>query len=211
MKLLPPALAALTLSLLAVPTALAMDQRQADAICAAWKLDCPTGDAASTGPGKGTGALECRVKGRPVKEGPAVTCKARKAQTWGHWKANKKHGLQVTMNPDGSWAEERFEDGKLEGRSVEYSADGVLLKDASFQAGKKHGVERTYSEDGTLASEEVFDKGVKGKAPPLPTKAATKAAQAPEEKPEAGGKPSEEKKAEAPAGEGGSRANTPQP
>jgi hypothetical protein len=205
MKLLPPALAALTLSLLAAPAALAMDQRQADAICAAWKLDCPTGDAAtSTGPGKGTGALECRVKGRPVKEGPAVTCKAGKAQAWGDWKANKKHGLQVTMNPDGSWAEERFEDGKLEGRSVEYSAAGVLLKDAHFQAGKKHGVERTYSEDGTLASEEVFDKGVKGKAPPLPTKAT-------EVKPAAGEKPTEEKKAEAPAGEGGSQANTPQP
>lgn len=176
MKHLPPAVAALTLSLLAAPPVLAMDQRQADALCAAWKLDCPEAEAATaTGPGQGTGALECRVKGRPLKEGPAVTCKAGKALAWGDWKAGKKHGLHVTMRPNGSWTEEHFADGKQEGRSVEYSADGQLLKDTSFQAGKKHGVERIYSANGQLTSEEVWDKGVKGKAPPLPQKAAAKA------------------------------------
>ena len=220
MKVLPPDLTALTVSLLAAPAALAMDQRLADALCAAWKLECPSGDAATaTGPGKGTGALECRVKGRPVKEGPAVTCKAGKAQAWGDWKAGKKHGLHVTMRPNGSWKEERFEDGKLEGRSVEYSAGGQLLKDTSFQAGKKHGVERIYSEDGKLTSEEVWAKGVKGKAPPLPTKAAAKAApggaaleseleEATEGAPVPEPKAAEEK---APVDEGGSQANPPQP
>jgi len=222
MKLLPPALAALTLSLLAAPAALAMDQRQADALCAAWKLECPTGGAATaTGPGKGTGALECKVKGRPVKEGPSVTCKAGKALAWGDWKAGKKHGLQVTLHPTGSWTEERFEEGQLEGRSVEYSAEGQLLKDASFQAGKKHGVARTYSADGKLTSEEVWDKGVKGKAPPLPQKAAAKASpggaaepefqEATEVVPMPEDKAAEEKEAEAPSGEGDSQANAPQP
>lgn len=222
MKVLPLALAALTLSFLAAPAALAMDQRQADAICAAWKLDCPSGDAATaTGPGKGSGALECKVKGRPVKEGPAVTCKAGKALAWGDWKAGKKHGLQVTMHPNGSWAEERFEDGKLEGRSVEYGAEGQLLKDTSFQAGKKHGVERAWSADGKLTSEEVWANGVKGKAPALPSKTAAKAAPggaaattepetATEVTPMAEDKAPEEK-AQAPAGEAGSQANTPQP
>jgi hypothetical protein len=193
-----------------------MDQRQADALCAAWKLECPSGDAAtSTGPGNGTGALECKAQGRPVKEGPSVTCKAGKAQAWGDWKAGKKQGLHVTMRPNGSWTEERFEAGLLEGRSVEYSAEGQLLKDTSFEAGKKHGVERTYSADGQLASEEVFAKGVKGKAPPLPSKAAAKTAPggaAPkptEATPAPEAKPAEEKP-QAPEGEG-SQANTPQP
>lgn len=219
MKPLPPAVAALTLSLLAAPPVLAMDQRQADALCATWKLDCPEGDAATaTGPGQGTGSLECKAKGRPLKEGPAVTCKAGKALAWGDWKAGKKHGLHVTMRPNGSWTEELFADGKLEGRSVEYSAEGQLLKDTSFQAGKKHGMERTWSADGQLTSEEVWDKGVKGKAPPLPQKAATGGSvpvpdfgeatpvpPAPEAKPA-------EPKAPAPAeGEGSSQANTPQP
>jgi hypothetical protein len=213
MKHLPPAVAALTLSLLAAPPVLAMDQRQADALCAAWKLDCPEGEAATaTGPGKGTGALECKLKGRPVKEGPAVTCKAGKAQAWGDWKAGKKHGLHVTMRPNGSWTEEHFADGKLEGRSVEYSAEGQLLKDTSFQAGKKHGAERTWSEDGKLTSEEVWDKGVKGKAPPLPQKAAAKASAA-----GAAAAPELEEASEVPAvpeakpAEGNPQANTPQP
>lgn len=214
MKHLPPAVAALTLALLAAPPVLAMDQRQADALCATWKLDCPSGNAAtSTGPGKGTGALECRVKGRPLKEGPAVTCKAGKAQAWGDWKAGKKHGLHVTMRPNGSWTEEGFEDGKLEGRSVEYSAEGTLLKDTSFQAGKKHGVERAWSADGKLTSEEVWAKGVKGKTPPLPSKADAKAA--PRGTPEV---PELEEADEVPAvpeapadSEGDSQANTPQP
>ncbi|HYH94718.1 hypothetical protein [Hyalangium sp.] len=166
MKLLSPALAALTVSLVATPPALALDQRQADALCAAWKLECPAGAAfTSTGSGKGTGALECKVKGRPVKEGPSVTCKEGEALSWGDWKAGKKHGLQVTMRPNGSWTEERFADGKLEGRSVEYSAEGQLLKDMHFQAGKKHGPALTYTTSGQLASQEFWDKGIKGKKP----------------------------------------------
>jgi hypothetical protein len=219
MKCLPPAVAAVLLSLLAAPPALAMDQRQADATCATWKLECPRGTAAtSTGPGKGTGALECKVKGRPVKEGPAVTCKAGKAQAWGNWKAGKKHGLQVTLRPNGSWTEERFEEGKLEGRSVEYSAEGQLLKDTHFQAGKKHGLARTYQENGKLASEEFWDKGVKGKKPaPKASAQAPKGGAAPEQELEEAtealrmpeDKPAEEK-AQAPAGEEGSQANTPQ-
>ena len=102
MKCLPPALTALTLSLLAAAPALALDQRQADALCTAWKLDCPEGDTATaTGPGKGTGALECKVKGRPVKEGPSVRA-GRQGTGLGDWKAGKKHGLQVAMRPNGS-------------------------------------------------------------------------------------------------------------
>jgi hypothetical protein len=222
MKCLPPALTALTLSLLAAAPALALDQRQADALCAAWKLDCPEGDTATaTGPGKGTGALECKVKGRPVKEGPSVTCKAGKALAWGDWKAGKKHGLQVTMRPNGSWTEERFEDGKQEGRSVEYSADGQLLKDTLFHAGKKHGVERTYEVTGKLLSEDFWDKGVKGKKPESAPKASAQApkagaAAAPEPQtateaiPMAEDKAPEEK-TPAPEGEADSQANTPQP
>jgi hypothetical protein len=166
MKLLSAALAAVTVSLLAALPALAMDQRQADAICAAWKLECPAdATATSSGPGKGTGTLECKQKGRPVKEGPSVTCKGGKALAWGDWKAGKKEGLQVTLRPDGSWTEERFSEGKEDGRSVEYSAEGQLLKETSFQAGKKHGTARTFKEDGKVASEEYWSQGVKGKKP----------------------------------------------
>lgn len=166
MKLLSPALAALTFSLLAAPPALAMDQRQADAICAAWKLECPEGaTATSSGPGKGTGTLECKLKGRPAKEGPSVTCRGGKALAWGDWKTGKKEGLQVTLRPDGSWTEERFLEGKQDGRSVEYSAEGQLLKETSFQAGKKHGTARTFKEDGRVATEEYWNQGVKGKKP----------------------------------------------
>lgn len=202
MKLLSPALAALTVSLLAAPPALAMDQRQADAICAAWKLECPEGaTATSSGPGKGTGALECKLKGRPAKEGPSVTCKGGKALAWGDWKAGKKEGLHVTLRPDGSWTEERFSDGKQDGRSVEYSAEGQLLKETSFQAGKKHGAARTFKEDGRLISEEYWNQGVKGKKPepavaaddlPVPTGGA-------------------EPKPEAPAPTGDAPATAPQP
>jgi hypothetical protein len=166
MKRLSPALAAVTVSLLAAPPTLAMDQRQADAICAAWKVQCPEGTSAtSSGPGKGSGTLECKLKGRPAKEGPSVTCKGGKALAWGDWKAGKKEGLQVTMDPEGSWTEERFSDGKQEGRSVEYSAEGQLLKETFFQAGKRHGAARTFKEDGRLASEEYWNQGVKGKKP----------------------------------------------
>jgi hypothetical protein len=181
MKLLSPALAALTVSLVAALPALALDQRQADAFCAAWKLECPAGAASTTtGPGKGTGALECKVKGRPVKEGPSVTCKEGQALSWGDWKAGKKHGLQVTMRPNGSWTEERFADGKLEGRSVEYGAEGQLLKATHFQAGKKHGPAHTYTANGQLASEEFWDKGIKGKKP-VPASAASAPAESPAE------------------------------
>ena len=166
MKLLSAALAAATVSLLAALPALAMDQRQADAICAAWKLECPAGTtASSSGPGKGTGTLECKQKGRPAKEGPSVTCKGGKALAWGDWKAGKKEGLQVTLRSNGSWTEERFSDGKEDGRSVEYSAEGQLLKETSFQAGEKHGTARTFKEDGRVASEEYWSQGVKGQKP----------------------------------------------
>lgn len=176
MKLLSPTLAAMTVSLLAAPPTLAMDQRQADAFCAAWKVECPEGTSAtSSGPGKGSGTLECKLKGRSAKEGPSVTCKGGKALAWGDWKAGKKEGLQVTMRPDSSWTEERFADGKQEGRSVEYSAEGQLLKEIFFQAGKKHGTARTFKEDGRLASEEYWNQGVKGKKP-----APTPASPAPE-------------------------------
>jgi hypothetical protein len=169
MKLLP-ALTALTAALLAAPPALAMDQRQADASCVAWKLDCPEGAAATPGPAKKFGVLECKLQGRPVKEGPSVTCKDGKALLWGDWKAGKKHGLQVTMRPNGSWTEEHFAEGKPEGRSVEYNADGQLLKETYFQAGKKQGPARTYKPDGQLSTEEFWDKGVKSKKPvPAPT------------------------------------------
>lgn len=169
MKLLSPPLAAVTLSLLAALPALAMDQRQADAICAAWKLECPSGaTATSSGPGKGTGALTCKLKGRPVKEGPSVSCKDGKALAWGGWKAGKKHGLQVTLSPDGSWMEEHFAGGRLHGRSVEYSAEGQLLRDTSFRSGKKHGPSRTFQEDGRLTSEEHWERGVRSRKP-MPT------------------------------------------
>jgi hypothetical protein len=178
MKLLSPALAAVTVSLLVAPPTLAMDQRQADAVCTAWKVECPEGTAAtSSGPGKGTGALECKQKGRPVKEGPSMTCKGGKALAWGDWKAGKKEGLQVTMHPDSSWTEERFSDGVQEGRSVEYSAEGQLLQEIFFQAGKKHGFERTFTEDGRLDSEAYWNQGVKGKKPEPTEDAAAKAPQ----------------------------------
>lgn len=164
MKLLPSPLAALAVALLAAPAALALDQRQADAACASWKLECPEGTTATPGPAKKAGPLECKAKGT-VKEGPAVICKDGKALAWGDWKAGKKHGLQVTMRPNGSWTEELFADGKPEGRSAEYNADGQLVKETLFQAGKKHGAERTFKPDGTLATEEFWDKGVKGKKP----------------------------------------------
>jgi hypothetical protein len=48
---------------------------------------------------------------------------------------------------------------------VEYSAEGQLLKETSFQAGKKHGTARTFKEDGRVASEEYWSQGVKGKKP----------------------------------------------
>jgi hypothetical protein len=163
---LPP-LAALTLSLLAAAPALAMDKRQADASCASWTLQCPEGATATPGPAKKAGVLECKAKdkGRVVKEGPAVTCKDGQGQAFGDWKAGKKHGRHVTMRPDGSWLEEDFLDGKLEGRQVEYSAEGQLLKDTRYQAGKKHGAARTYGMDGRVASEELWDKGLKAKKP----------------------------------------------
>lgn len=162
---LPAPLAALAVALLVAPPALAMDQRQADASCASWKLECPEGASGPTGPAKKAGVLECKAKGGFVKEGPFVSCKDGKALAWGSWKAGKKHGLQVTMRPNGSWTEELFTDGKQEGRSVEYSADGQLLKETYFQAGKKNGPERTFKPDGTVATEESWDKGVKGKKP----------------------------------------------
>ncbi|MFL5345073.1 MAG: toxin-antitoxin system YwqK family antitoxin [Hyalangium sp.] len=177
MKLPPSPLAALAVALLAAPPALAMDQRQADASCASWKLECPKGATAPTGPAKKAGVLECKAKGGAVKEGPSVSCKDGKALAWGDWKAGKKHGLQVTIRPNGSWIEELFAEGKQEGRSAEYSADGQLLKETYFQAGKKHGPERTFQVDGTLATEELWDKGVKGKKP-APTAAAKPKARA---------------------------------
>jgi hypothetical protein len=188
MKLLSPSLAALTLSLLAAPPALAMDQRQADAVCAARKLECPEGAAATLPPSKKAGALECKAKGRPVKEGPAVACKEGKAQAWGGWKAGKKHGRHVTLRPDGSWTEEDFADGTEEGRSVEYGAEGQLLGETHFQGGKKHGAERSYTAAGKLQSETFWDQGVKGQKPAV-------AAQKPAEQPAAA------QSAEAPAGE----------
>jgi hypothetical protein len=186
MKLLSPSLAALAVSLLAMP-ALAMDQHQADALCAAGKLECPGGATAPSGPETKTGVLECKAQGRPVKEGPSLTCKDGKAMAWGDWKAGKREGLQVTMRPNGSWTEELFTNGLLEGRSVEYSAEGQLLAETHFQAGKKHGAVRTFKpEDGQLASEEFWDKGVKGKKPaplvaakPKPKALASKGATAP--------------------------------
>ncbi|WP_224369088.1 toxin-antitoxin system YwqK family antitoxin [Hyalangium versicolor] len=166
MKKLPSSsLAALAVMLLAGPAALAMDQRQADAACVDWKLECPKGATIGDGLPKKTGALECKLKGGAAKEGPAVNCKDRKALSWGDWKAGKKHGLQVTLRPNGSWTEELFAQGKPEGRSVEYSADGQLLKETFFHEGKKHGPERTFQTDGKQASEEFWDKGAKSKKP----------------------------------------------
>jgi hypothetical protein len=167
MKLLSPSMVALAVSLLAVPAARAMDKRQADATCAAWKLECPEGATSPGGPAKKSGALECKaqVKGRALKEGPAVTCRNGEAQAFGGWKAGKKHGRHVTMRPNGSWTEEDFVDGKLEGRQVEYSAEGQLLKVTHFQAGKRHGLARTYTEEGRLTSEEHWEKGLKAKKP----------------------------------------------
>jgi hypothetical protein len=202
MKPLPPALAALSVSLLAAPPALGMDQRQADAICATWKLECPEGTTAgSSGPGKGTGALECKLKGRPVKEGPLVACKGGKALAWWAWKTGKKHGLQVTLRPNGSWTEELFSDGKQDGRSVEYSAEGQLLKETPFQSGKKHGLERSFNEDGRLASEQLWDKGVKSKKPALTVSADDLPVPTEQAKP----------KAEPPEGEEGAEAGSPSP
>ena len=163
MKLLPCPLAALA-ALLATLPALAMDQRQADASCASWTLECPEGASVPTGPAKKTGPLECKAKGA-VKEGPSVVCKDGKALSWGDWKAGKKQGLQVTLRPNGSWTEELFADGKQDGRSVEYSADGQRVKETYFQAGKKHGPERTFKPDGTVATEDFWSQGVKGKKP----------------------------------------------
>ncbi|HEX8700653.1 MAG TPA: hypothetical protein VF815_17515 [Myxococcaceae bacterium] len=162
-----PALATFTLSLLTAVPAFAMDKRQADAACAAWTLTCPEGATSTPGPAKKSGPLECKAKdkGRVLKEGPAVVCKDGQGQAFGAWKAGKKHGRHVTMRPDGSWLEEDFVEGKLEGRQVEYSADGALLKDTRYQAGKKHGAERTYGVNGRVASEEFWDKGIKGKKP----------------------------------------------
>lgn len=165
MKLPSPSLAALAVALLAAPPALAMDQRQADAACTSGKLDCPEGAAAAGGTEKKTGPLECKVKGRPVKEGPSLVCRNGKALLWGDWQAGKKHGLQVTMRPNGSWTEERFHEGKAEGRTVEYSADGQLLKETFFHEGRKHGPERTFQVDGQLATEAFWAKGVKSKKP----------------------------------------------
>ncbi|MDY7230207.1 toxin-antitoxin system YwqK family antitoxin [Hyalangium rubrum] len=171
-----PSLAALSLSLLLAPPALAMDKRQADAACGSWTLECPEGATSTPGPAKKTGPLECKakVKERVVKEGPAVVCKNGEGQAFGDWKEGKKHGRHVTMSPDGSWTEEDFVEGKLEGRQVKYSAEGQLLSETHFQGGKKHGRARTYSADGRLASEELWDKGLKGKKPEAaPARAAT--------------------------------------
>ena len=164
-KLPSPSLAALAVTLLAAPAALAMDQRQANAACHEWKLECPKGATIGEDLPKKTGVLECKAKGSATKEGPSVNCKDRKALSWGDWKAGQKHGLQVTMRPNGSWTEELFAQGKPEGRTVEYSANGQLLKETHFHDGKKHGPERTFKKDGQLATEEFWDKGVKSKKP----------------------------------------------
>lgn len=215
MKPYSPALAALTVSLLATSPALAMDKRQADALCAAWKLECPEGATATPGPARKSGALECKAKdkGRVVKVGPAVVCKDGQGQAFGDWKAGKKHGRHVTMRPDGSWLEEDFVDGKLEGRQVEYSAEGQLLKDTGFQAGKKHGPARTYGEDGRLASEELWDKGVKGKRPSAvaksPARPEAEEPEAEEEEPTAA--PAEPMENTPPAEETEAQAQPPEP
>jgi hypothetical protein len=213
MKPLSPCLAALTLLLSTAP-AFAMDKRQADAFCASWKLECPEGATATPGPAKKSGALECKAKdkGRVVKAGPAVVCKDGAAQAFGDWKAGKKHGRHVTMRPDGSWLEEDFVDGKLEGRQVEYSAEGQLRKDTRFQAGKKHGPARTYGEDGKLASEEFWDKGVKGKKPTVAKSPAPKEAAQPEgEDEEAAPAPAESLKEAPPAEADEAQAQPPAP
>jgi hypothetical protein len=218
MKLPSPTLVALSVSLLAVATAHAMDKRQADAICAAWKLECPEGATPPSGPAKKSGVLECkaRVKGRVVKEGPAVTCREGEAQAFGDWKGGKKHGRHVTMKPDGSWAEEDFAEGKLEGRQVEYSAEGQLLKDTRFQGGKKHGPARTYTEDGKLASEEQWEKGLKAKKAAVARSRPSSEEEGTEEASEGEEAPAEapaEATAEtpAPAAEGDAQATSPTP
>ncbi|WP_224247676.1 toxin-antitoxin system YwqK family antitoxin [Hyalangium gracile] len=208
MKLVSPSLAALAVALLAAPPALAMDQRQADAACAAWTLECPKGATVPGGLPKKTGALECKKAG--AKEGPAVVCKEKKAESWGDWKAGKKHGLQVTLRPNGSWTEELFTDGKPNGRTVEYSADGQLLKETHFQAGKKHGPERTFKTDGQLATEEFWDKGAKSKKP-VPAATTARTAEPPSE---AKSKPAAKAKADkgaAESEEGGSSEQAPAP
>ncbi len=158
-------LAAFSVSLLAASPALAMDKREADAACADWKLECPEGATGPSGSARKSGTLECKakVKGRTVKEGPAVTCKNGEAQSWGEWKGGKKHGLHVTMRSSGAWEEESYAEGKQEGRQVEYSAEGALLKETYYEGGKKHGLSRTYKEDGRLVSEEQYEKGRKVK------------------------------------------------
>jgi hypothetical protein len=201
--LLSPSLAALAVTLLAAPAALAMDQRQADAACGDWKLECPKGATIGDALPKKTGALECKVKGSAVKDGPAVSCKERKALAWGDWKAGKKHGLQVTLRPNRSWTEEWFAQGKPEGRTVEYSADGQLLKETYFHDGKRHGPERTFKVDGQLALEEFWDKGAKSKKPVAVFGAAKPAEPTGgEAKPKAAAKAKAGKATAAPEGEG---------
>lgn len=212
MKKLPlPSLAALAVTLLAAPAALAMDQRQADAACGDWKLECPKGATTGDALPKKTGALECKVKGSAVKDGPAVNCKEHKALSWGDWKAGKKHGLQVTLRPNSSWTEEWFAQGKPEGRTVEYSADGQLLKETHFHDGKKHGPERTFKVDGQLALEEFWDKGAKSKKP-VPVFGEAKPAEPAggEAKPKTAAK-AKTGKAAAPASEGDSAAEEAAP
>jgi hypothetical protein len=162
MKPYPRTLTSLTVALLTASPALALDKRQADAICASWKLECPEGATASGGDKDPAGTLECRAvkKGRPVLHGLSVTCADGEGQSWGDYQDGKKQGRHVTLNSDGSWSEEDFANGKLEGRSVEYDAKGQLLSEAFFQAGKRHGPSRTYSR-GVLTSEETWEKGRK--------------------------------------------------
>jgi len=209
---LPP-LAALTLLLLAAAPALAMDKRQADASCASWTLQCPEGATATPGPAKKSGVLECKAKdkARVVKEGPAVTCKDGQGQAFGDWKAGKKHGRHVTMRPDGSWLEEDFVDGKLEGRQVEYGADGQLLKDTRYQAGKKHGAARTYGVDGRVASEERWDKGLKAKKPTVASTPEPEEAEAAEGEEASEPAPAKPMEATPPAEAAGQQAQPPSP
>jgi hypothetical protein len=203
MKKFPsPSLAALAVALLAAPAALAMDQRQADTACGDWKLECPQGATIGDALPKKTGVLECKVKGSAVKDGPSVNCTEHKALSWGDWKAGKKHGLQVTLRPKGSWTEEWFAQGKPEGRTVEYSADGQLLKETHFHDGKKHGPERSFKVSGQLALEEFWDKGAKSKKP-VPVFGEAKPAElASEAKPRTAAKAKASKAAAAPAAEG---------
>ncbi|ADO68394.1 toxin-antitoxin system YwqK family antitoxin [Stigmatella aurantiaca] len=171
MKLFPRTLTTLAATLLAVSPALAMDKRQADAVCASWTLACPPGATASGGPKDPSGTLECRMtkKGRQVRHGPSVTCADGEGQSWGNYKDGKKQGRHVALNSDGSWSEEDFVDNRLEGRSVEYDAKGQLLSETYFQAGKRHGPSRTYAR-GVLTSEEAWEKGRKVKKPTAKTR-----------------------------------------